>query len=825
MSRLNDSAAGVPPGALQLHGVPGHQVPDGRMQPLERKHAALLTYLSREGPTPRARLAGLLWPDAGEARARANLRQRLLTLRRTHGALVHDDGTVLALAAGVHLLQPEPPQAPLLGGLAYDDCDDFARWLDTQRDVDRERHKRAWRTRVRDAAQAGRLDEALLAADTLLQVDRESEEAYRALMEVYYLRGDHAAALAAWDRCREMLRVLYGVRPSPATQQLGGSLLEAARSAGALPGPPPSPAAALPASVLRPPRLIGRDKALRVLADTWRAGQILCVCGGAGLGKTRLLADGLSAWPDPATGPSGLVRVAARPGDDVLPYASLSRLLLALQARWPAVFEHADARQAAGLLPQLAAVGPAGDTAVTPVRTEYERTQALLAVSRLLQQASRQGAHTFALDDLHSADGASLDALRLLATADPAERPGSDPHDAAFAAADTTRPRWVLACRPDEGGEALAVLLRDLGSAPHGQRLDLEPLDADDAGALLASLDTGGHAALTALQARAESLWQHVGGNPAFLLEVVKLLLTEDDAAGAAPVDRPLPLPERQREVIERRLALLSPQARHLAQLAAIAGSGYSVELAAEALACAPLALTEPLRELELRQVFYGRHFVHDVVASVVQASVPQAMALFMHRFVAEHLVRRHGDHRAHVATIATHWAAAGEPLRAARAYRLAAEAARDAALPAQQAELLDRAIAVLEPVADTADGQAALFDALAQRATVYELAGFAAQRLDVVARLETLAADERQRLQALNLRSGAQVDVAQAPDVEALRTAVDRARALGDEALAWQRRRRDRAAGRMHPVDEQHGASGRPGVVPPGPQQRAGLR
>jgi hypothetical protein len=119
-------------------------------------------------------------------------------------------------------------------------------------------------------------------------------------------------------------------------------------------------------------------------------------------------------------------------------------------------------------------------------------------------------------------------------------------------------------------------------------------------------------------------------------------------------------------------------------------------ELAAEALACAPLALTEPLRELELREVFYGRHFVHDVVASVVQASVPQAKALFMHRFVAEHLVRRHGDHRAHVATIATHWAAAGEPLRAARAYRLAAEPARDATLPALQAELMDDAAVLL---------------------------------------------------------------------------------------------------------------------------------
>ena len=80
---------------------------------------------------------------------------------------------------------------------------------------------------VREAARSQRLDDALYAADQLLQTDRESEEAFRVLMEVYYLRGDQAAALSAWDRCREMLRQLYGVAPSAATQALGQTILEA----------------------------------------------------------------------------------------------------------------------------------------------------------------------------------------------------------------------------------------------------------------------------------------------------------------------------------------------------------------------------------------------------------------------------------------------------------------------------------------------------------------------------------------------------------------------------------------------------------------------
>ncbi len=44
---------------------------------LSSKEGGLFAYLVVEGPTPRARLAGLLWPEVGEQRARANLRQML----------------------------------------------------------------------------------------------------------------------------------------------------------------------------------------------------------------------------------------------------------------------------------------------------------------------------------------------------------------------------------------------------------------------------------------------------------------------------------------------------------------------------------------------------------------------------------------------------------------------------------------------------------------------------------------------------------------------------------------------------------------------------
>ena len=54
-------------------------------------------------------------------------------------------------------------------------------------------------------------------------------------MEVLYLRGDSAAAIAVWDRCKDMLRQLYGVLPSATTRQLGETILAAAASAARAP--------------------------------------------------------------------------------------------------------------------------------------------------------------------------------------------------------------------------------------------------------------------------------------------------------------------------------------------------------------------------------------------------------------------------------------------------------------------------------------------------------------------------------------------------------------------------------------------------------------
>jgi DNA-binding SARP family transcriptional activator len=752
---MNDPTL-APPVRLQLHGAAAWQVSEGAPQPLERKHAALLAWLWLEGPTPRSRLAGLLWPEATEERARGNLRQRLLKLRQEAGELLDDQAGVLSLKPGVQVQEPDPPGATLLQALEFDDCEAFARWLDGRREAARERRKREWLAEVREAASSQRLDDALYAADQLLQADRESEEAYRVLMEVSYLRGDHGAALSAWDRCRDMLRQLYGVMPSAATQQLGQTILHTAREAQAAQqawAPTPQARQPLPPSVLRPPQLVGRQAALQALVDGWHAGQVLVVAGVAGVGKSRLLAD----WQDTlgGLGPAAAA-AAARPGDAVLPYASLSRLLLSAVDRFRPPLETPYARQAARLLPRLATLS---GLPAEPVQTDYERTQSLLALARLLADCASAGCRAFVLDDLQFADPASLAALRVLA------EPGR--HGTALP--------FALALRADEAGPEVQTLLRGLAEAGPVTRVELQPLGAEEAAALLASLqvpalDAGGWAS---------AIWRQVGGNPAFLLESVKLLLSSAAAQQGQRGDGPLPLPPSIEAVIQRRIELLSPRARHLAQLAAIAGSGYSVQLAAAALACAPIELSEPLRELELRQVFYGRQFVHDVIASVTERSVPAAVAEFMHRFVAEHLQQQGGD----AAHIASHWRACGEWRRAGQAFVQAAEAARAQALANEQAALLDQAVAAFERDPAAHDE---LFEALVERANAFESAGHESLRPRFIERLRALARTELQQLNVLNHHNGWLVNLAQPIDEAAIEAAIPRAAALGQPQLGW---------------------------------------
>jgi DNA-binding SARP family transcriptional activator len=627
---------------LRLYGAATLALGGGEEVALAAREAALLAWLHLEGPTPRPRLAALLWPRGDDSRGRTNLRQTLARLRRAAGRVLAEDGGVLALAPDVKVLPAEGGE--LLAGLHFDDADELAAWLAARRDDTRRTQQRAMHAAAQQCLADGDLDGALAQADALLAHEPESEQAWRIRMEALYLAGDRAAAIAAWDECREALRRAFGVAPSQATNELG-RLIMASAAAGA------AGKVVLPAALRRPPQLIGRDG---VLAEVQRCLQLrhaVVIAGPGGIGKSRLLSHVLQAH-EPA------LLVAARAGDRVQPGASFARLLAAAMKRFAPSLEESTQRDLAVLLPETG-------TPAAAVQSALEHRRVLGAAARALLACARRGLRVLALDDLQFADEASLAALRVLLGAWIAGEDG---------AAEGAVPVPLLALRDAELSDDGRALLAQLADSRRSARFDLAPLGAADLRALLDTLPRENLGATPDLDALAAALHAQVGGNPAFVLESLKSLWL--DGVGAWRPGQPLPLPATLIDTLRRRLLRLPEAALQVAQLASIAQTDFSPGLAAAALGRPPLALAPVFAELEAAQVFQGRAFSHDLVAEAVRATVPAALVPPLHQLVADHLIAAAAP-AAPAARIAHHLAQAGAASAAAPWWLRAAEQAR----------------------------------------------------------------------------------------------------------------------------------------------------
>ncbi len=717
---------------LRLYGAATLALDGGEEIALAAREAALLAWLHLEGPTPRARLAALLWPHGDESRGRTNLRQTLARLRRSAGRVLAEDGDVLALAPDVRVLPAEGGE--LLAGLHFDDADELAAWLTGRRDDTRRTQQRALLATAQQCLAAGDLDGALAQADALLAQEPESEQAWRIRMEALYLAGDRAAAIAAWDECREALRRAFGVAPSPSTNELGKLILASSAAGGA------AAKAVLPAALRRPPQLIGRDDVLAEVERCLRLRHAVVIAGPGGIGKSRLLAQALQAH-EPA------LLVAARAGDRVQPGATLARVLGAALARFAPPLDEATRRDLAVLL--LEAGAPAA-----ALQSALEHRRVLDAAARALQACAQQGLRVLALDDLQFADEASVAALRVLLGAWAAAEDG----------AGRALPLPVLALRDAELSDAGRALLAQLADSRRSARFDLAPLAAADLRALLAALPHDSLGAEVDLDTLAAALHAQVGGNPAFVLESLKSLWL-DGAANWQP-GQPLPLPATLLETLRRRLQRLPEAALQVAQLAAVAQTDFSLGLAAAALGRPPLALAPVFAELEATQVFQGQAFSHDLVAEAVRATVPAALVAPLHQLVADHLIASAAP-IAPAARIAHHLAQAGAANAAAPWWLRAAEQARGRWLMTEAAKFYETAAVLLAAAGDDAplarelgaSPRAAAVLAWREAARCLSRADRDADAGAAVDEADRLATTERERLLNASTRVAVQVN------------------------------------------------------------------
>ncbi len=485
-------------------------------------------------------------------------------------------------------------------------------------------------------------------------------------MTALYRCGRQVEALQAHERFRTRLRDELGLDPGPALQDLGRDILRQAPhldwTADAGPGtgpapraravaPAPSPAApAAATSSAVPPGVVGREAELRVveraLADAADGrGRLVLVAGEPGIGKTRLAeeaarrarAAGVTvAWgrSDPDAGAPAF-----------WPWIQLFRELVADPTAEP--LRTALAPHAADLAPLLPELADGPQQPAAPVLDpEASHFRLYRAATRALVGLATDRRLLLVLDDLQWADAASHRLLTHLAAPLP---------DAPIVVVATYRDRT-----PD-GGELLDDTLAALARTGPLERLALPGLDRQDVARLVtAHFGTGPDTGL------AELLRGHTGGNPFFLIEVLRLLgahgwpgRSDGDAASLLTAQ----VPAGVRDVLRRRLSRLPDQTRTLLLVAAVVGEEFDQDVVRAVsgvdedvvLDAVELAMLSGLVVEDPETV--GRfRFAHGLVREAVYGEVSRARRARLHARVARALLDRPGDDTGHALQVAHHW-------------------------------------------------------------------------------------------------------------------------------------------------------------------------
>lgn len=230
-------------GRLRIKLLGGYTVLDDRTGEVAlpaRKAQALLAYLALSAGHwhGRDRLAGLLWSDRPEARARNSLRQALASIRHLGQGLgvdlVETDGDRVQLPNGVaetdvaafqKLSDNDPIAATglyagdLLEGFTAPDVV-FQDWLTGERAALRETACQIFERAVSQLANNGDWRKAVELAKRLVGLDPYRESSHRQLMELHAAAGDRAGAIRQYQACERLLRDELDVAPAQETMDL-----------------------------------------------------------------------------------------------------------------------------------------------------------------------------------------------------------------------------------------------------------------------------------------------------------------------------------------------------------------------------------------------------------------------------------------------------------------------------------------------------------------------------------------------------------------------------------------------------------------------------
>ncbi len=404
---------------------------------------------------------------------------------------------------------------------------------------------------------------------------------------------------------------------------------------------------------------MGRDSEIGALREAWGAavaGQpgLVTIVGEAGIGKTAL-AEFLAAE---ATADGGTVlRTRCYETERSLFLQPIVEAIAPVVASASAsalrqlLGEHAAA--AAGLLPEVAAIlGPP-----PPGRgsMEMERRRAFEAVRAFLRGLAERNPVLVLVDDLQYAGQSTVELMHFL---------GREPTGA--------RLLVVATVRAENDAQIGAAL------APVARRAEVGPLGPDAVAQLARAAGQG---------ELADRILEQTRGHTLFVVAVLRALTSGD--AG---------VPESLRTAVQARVRRAGPPVEALLRAAAVLGATVDPLTLGGMLDLVPAAAVELCEAaLEARLlVVSGRdyEFANDLIREVLYASTPEPTRLAHHRRAADLLVSQ-------PESLARHAAAAGDWLRAARAWLRAGQDAMGRFAASDAAALATQALEAGERVAD----------------------------------------------------------------------------------------------------------------------------
>ncbi|HZY40814.1 MAG TPA: AAA family ATPase, partial [Anaerolineae bacterium] len=656
-------------------------------------------------------LAALLWPEYDQSHAYAALRRTLSALNkalggyglaieresigldaqadvwvdaeqfqhrlaacRQHG---HAAGEVCARCVEPLTQAVELHREDFLAGFSLRDSGDFDDWSFFQAENLRRELIGALDRLVRHLGVQRDYEAAITYARRWTAIDPLQESAHRALMKLYALAGQRAAALRQYQECVRVLKQELDVEPLAETLQL----YEAIKANKLKTAENLRPAAisnhqhlhraadAVQVSTISNPYpFVGRSAELETLLQAYagsREGRCVAIEGEAGIGKTRLAEEFLDRVRDRS---GTIITARCFEGEANLPHSLFVDALRAAITppdrlrqldRLPVVW----LSEAARLVPELISLRPdlppaqPLDSPGAQSRFFEGVTQVLLA---LCAGDPRQSSVLF-LDDLNWIDEASLDLLIYFA-----RRVRS--HALLIILA------WRTEHVPDD--HRLRKLSAELQRSGLGTRLTLAPLNLSQVTELT-------HAVLTAATDLAERLYRETEGLPYFVVEYLDALRAHGSEDWS--------MPRSVRDLLLTRLTSVSDAGRQLLQTAVVIGRSFDLDTLRAASGRSEEETVTALEELIARRLIHenaapdlvqapGYDFNHEKLRELIYEETGLARRRLLHQRVAQALIDRQRTQApadALAGSIAQHYQLAGRLAEAAEYFYRAGEYAR----------------------------------------------------------------------------------------------------------------------------------------------------